>query len=146
MKKMKLLIGFVILSSYMGISAQNSKTVEYLEKQCQLCLDKGLYMLGCSQQYYYQMDSLMNVVYKELRSSCDSIQKKNLKLEQLKWLKKRDGIFKKNLVEVQKENRINNFIPQDDEMIMIQGNGDFVKERVLKLMKMQSKDYSFRND
>src|SRR4051812_23221934 len=76
--------------------SQTLATVDSLESQHQACLDKGEFMLGCSERFYFQMDCLLNIQYKKLRAKCDSVQKINLKDDQIKWLAVRDKQFKYN--------------------------------------------------
>lgn len=100
--KFNFLIIISIFTCLTGFS-QTAKTIDSLESQHQSCLDKGEFMLGCTERFYFQMDSLLNVLYKKLRSKCDSIQKENLKDEQLQWISKRDKQFRENQKQVHKE-------------------------------------------
>jgi uncharacterized protein YecT (DUF1311 family) len=75
--------------------AQTLRDLTTIDKKYQTCLDKGTNMLACSQLYYSQMDSLLNVTYNQLRRPLDQSGKAALKNEQLKWLGKRDVYFKK---------------------------------------------------
>jgi uncharacterized protein YecT (DUF1311 family) len=130
---------FISLTSF----AQTLKTIDSVQTQYQLCLDKGEYMLGCSKIFYYQMDSLLNLIYKKLRLTCDSIQKENLKDEQLEWLTKRDKQFIKNQKETNKEAKKEGYVGgQDERMILIHTNASFVKQRVIELINASSTNYS----
>jgi hypothetical protein len=40
-------------------NSQSLNTVDILERQNQACLDKGVFMLGCSKVFYIQMDSFI---------------------------------------------------------------------------------------
>lgn len=92
-------------------------------------------MLGCTERFYFQMDSLLNVLYKKLRSKCDSIQKENLKDEQLQWISKRDKQFRENQKQVHKEAKEKGYDGWEIEtMILIDKNAMFVKERVIELL------------
>src|SRR5690606_30790237 len=88
-KYLSIVFIFFCLTSF----SQTAKTIDILESKYQVCLDKGEFMLGCSEKFYFQMDSLLNVEYKKLRAKCDSIQKVNLKEDQVKWLAIRDKQF-----------------------------------------------------
>ncbi|WP_310558579.1 hypothetical protein [Flavobacterium sp.] len=60
---------------FIGIQMQAQNcipTIDALEKKNQECLDKGVNMLNCSQNYYIQMDSLLNVVYKRIKGELNS--------------------------------------------------------------------------
>ena len=87
--KIKIFVIFFCFICLKGFS-QTIKTIDSLQTRYQLCLDKGQNMLGCSKKNYFQIDSLLNIRYKKLRLTCDSVQKENLKDEQFEWLTKRD--------------------------------------------------------
>jgi uncharacterized protein YecT (DUF1311 family) len=119
------------------------KTIDSLQTQYQLCLDKGQNMLGCSKVFYYQMDSLLNLRYKQLRLTCDSIQKENLKDEQLEWLSKRDKQFLKNQKQTNKEAKKEGYdVGQDEKMVLTDTNAMYVKQRVIELLNSSSLNYS----
>jgi uncharacterized protein YecT (DUF1311 family) len=123
--------------------AQTLKTIDSLQNQYQQCLDKGEYMLGCSKMFYYQIDSLLNLRYKKLRLTCDSIQKENLKDEQLEWLAKRDKQFIKNQKQTNKEAKKEGYDGgQDERMILTDTNAMFVKQRVIELVNSSALNYS----
>lgn len=88
----------LIFSLSIGIhySSQTLKTIENMLIQYQSCLDTGNAMPRCSTEHYVKTDSLLNVVYNKLLKKYNSVEKKNLKKEQIKWLAKRDLYFKKN--------------------------------------------------
>ncbi len=91
-------------------------------------------MLGCSQLYYTQMDSCLNVVYNELRRPLDQTGKAALKDEQIKWLGKRDVFFKKVDQEYAAENS-SGFAGNDSRMIAIDEKAQFVRKRVEELIQ-----------
>ena len=139
--KFKFLIVFIFIC--LTTFSQTKKTIDTLETQYQACLDEGQFMLGCSETFYFQMDSLLNLEYKKLRSKCDSIQKENLKDEQLKWLSKRDKQFKKNQQQEHKDAKEGGYDGgQDETMMLTDDNAKFVKERVLELMNSSPENYS----
>ncbi len=140
--KSKLLSIAPILFCLSGFS-QTPKTVDSLEAQLQACLDKGQFMLGCADWFYSQMDALLNVEYKKLRAKCDSVQKVNLKSDQLKWLIARDKQFKFNRQKVHKEAKKGGYDGgQDEEMILIEKNAMFLRERVIELINKTPDSYS----
>lgn len=135
MKTKKLLITFLLLTSltFAG-KAQTQKTIDSIRITYQNCLDKGENMLGCTRRYYSQMDSLLNVVYKNLRNQSDAAGKDRLKSEQKKWLTKRDAYFKK--VEKDPLNEITpGELSRDEAMIIIDQKADYVRERVEALLR-----------
>jgi len=123
--------------------AQPNVVLKTLQDKYQKCLDQGANMVSCSLKYYEQMDSLLNVQYKILRSKCDSIQKANLKDEQLSWLKNRDMAFKLNKKKSKEELNTNGISGgQDEQMLVHDKNAEYVKQRVIELSKASPKNYS----
>ena len=89
------------------------------------------------------MDSLLNLQYKKLRTKCDSIQKINLKDDQIKWLAVRDKQFKYNRQQVHKEAKESGYDGgQDEIMILTDKNTMFVKDRVIELISKSPNSYS----
>lgn len=148
MKPLKPIAFFLFFSIiHLACFSQTKSVVDSLENRYQACLDKGRNMLGCAKLFYQQMDSLLNVQYKQLRSSCDSIGKEKLKEEQLKWLTKRDTYFKQTLGTFKSKNLKadpfgNAFGAQDDAMMMFDDNAAFVKKRVLELIGRKAADFN----
>jgi uncharacterized protein YecT (DUF1311 family) len=110
---------------------QTTITIDSLEESYQACLDKGINMLGCSKRYYNQMDSMLNLVYRKLCKKISPSQGSKLKSEQLKWLSTRDQYFK-NIPLDEEEKALQG---EDRKMLVISKKADFVKERVLGLIK-----------
>ncbi len=129
---------------FLSGNAQAEKIINRLETQYQSCLDKGEYMLGCTKNFYFQMDSMLNVVYLKLHSTLSTSQKAKLKIEQKAWLLKRDIYFKMTLKEFETKNQDISpsgpaFGAQNDAMFMYDDNAKFVKDRVLVLIKRLKK-------
>jgi uncharacterized protein YecT (DUF1311 family) len=127
----------IVAATFISINlhAQNGKTIVRIEEAEQACLDSGVNMLGCAKKFYFQMDSLLNVVYSNLRLTLDSSQKAVLKKEQQLWLIKRDAYFKKTFAVFKKKNPDRwEDTAQDDAMLMYESNSEFVKNRILYLM------------
>ena len=100
-------------------------------------------MLDCAEKFYAQMDSLLNLQYKRLRAKCDSVQKVNLKDDQLGWLAVRDKQFQFNKQKVHKEAKDYGYDSgQDEIMILTDRNAMFVKERVIELIAEAPDSYS----
>ena len=125
------LLIFFVLFGYCSFG-QTQKTMVILETSYQACLDKGINMLGCSQVYYQQMDSMLNLVYKKVRKTMTPCQISRLKIEQLKWLANRDKYFK-NIVLNTEERLLDE---EDKEMVITDKKSDFVRERVVELIKI----------
>jgi uncharacterized protein YecT (DUF1311 family) len=86
---------FISIILTLNCSSQTLKTINEIEQSHQECLDRGGYMKGCSIKYYNESDSLLNSVYKNLKSKLNAEEQIKLKKEQLKWLKNRDNYFEK---------------------------------------------------
>jgi len=109
--------------------AQTLKELAGIDEKYQACLDKGDMMLNCSQDYYSQMDSLLNVAYNKLRRPMNQDERAVLKSEQLKWLGKRDAQFKK----IDKE--YSSFGGNDGIMMVTNAKALFVRKRVEELIR-----------
>ncbi|HEX7414881.1 MAG TPA: lysozyme inhibitor LprI family protein [Bacteroidia bacterium] len=123
---------FILLfsSSFMFVCAQTNikaKDIALIDKNYQVCLDSGQYMGGCSYTYYNQMDSCLNVAYKQLQKKLDKTAKAALKKEQVDWLKTRDQEFKS----IDQTNKMEG---RDGEMIRESEKAQVVKKRVLVLI------------
>ena len=137
----KILFALLLLCCSSKNFSQTVSTVDYLSKQYQDCLDRGKYMLGCSKQFYFQMDSLLNVVYTNLRSTLTKEQQLVITRAQQQWLTQRDAHFKQTLAKFKKANPGHSpygsaIGAQDDAMFMYDENAEFVKKRVLSLGKL----------
>ena len=122
---------FLINKSY----SQTLKSIAIIEKQTQDCLDKGIGMMACSATYEDQMDSLLNLAYNNLRKKLSQAGKDSLKAEEMDWIKKRDKQFKIIAKEETKELGDG----QDGLMATYQSEGDFIRERVIVLIKRLNK-------
>jgi uncharacterized protein YecT (DUF1311 family) len=142
----KTFIIFILIAKSCLTFSQTKRVTELIENKYQNCLDKGQNMLECSQTFYKEADSILNVAFKRIRQKCDSAQKENLKDEQLEWLSKRDIAFKKNKNEVSKETetKITEF-KNDENMMLLDKNANMVIERTNRLFNAQPKDYSPEN-
>ena len=119
---------------------QSVKTIDSLQEHYQNCLDNGKNISGCSIMFYRQMDSMFNIVYNKLRLSLNPAQQTSLAKEQTNWLTKRDRYFKTTLGKLKKANQlrvVKGMQPnsKDDMMLMCDANGEFVKSRVVALIK-----------
>jgi uncharacterized protein YecT (DUF1311 family) len=130
MKHISLL--FLILSAYTNFAQTKphiqAGDVQQLATTYQQCLDKGENMYGCAVVYYTQLDSCLNLAYKQLRNKLDKNQQVTLKLEELSWLKTRDQKFKT----IEQTNTVQG---RDGDMIVQDKKDAIVKERVLQLIK-----------
>jgi uncharacterized protein YecT (DUF1311 family) len=131
----------ITLTALIGLSAPcSSQTrikesdLKKVETDYKLCLDEGAFMLGCSKEFYKDLDSCLNVVYKQLKEKLDASSKAALKKEQLGWLKTRDLKF-------QQIDRTNKEEGQDGKMFRQDEKAAFVRDRVLILIKRLNKKH-----
>ena len=127
---MKIAIIYITLFLPLISVSQNKKDIEAYENKYQECLDKGINMLGCTQLFYKQSDSLLNVVYKKIYSRLDSKRKAKLKSSQLIWLKKRDAEFKN--FEAEKSDP--SLGVEDNKMVVLDKKAIYVLDRVYFLI------------
>ena len=127
---MKIAIIYITLFLPLISVSQNKKDIEAYENKYQECLDKGINMLGCTQLFYKQSDSLLNVVYKKIYSRLDSKRKAKLKSSQLIWLKKRDAEFKS--FEAEKSDP--SLGVEDNKMVVLDKKAIYVLDRVYFLI------------
>lgn len=122
----------LIFGFFMRLSGQDIKVMNAIESDYQHCLDNGENMLGCSKVYYTQMDSMLNRVYNKLRKQLSTSEFSTLKSQQISWIANRDRYFKSiKLSPEEKE------LPEEDQqMVIIDKKADFVRNRVLELIKL----------
>ncbi|QOG03277.1 lysozyme inhibitor LprI family protein [Flavobacterium sp. MDT1-60] len=133
------LIFFLSLISFCSYS-QESKEIQKLEIELQKCLDDTQNnMLNCTIEYYNKIDKQLNITYNKIRPTLSKSEQEQLKSKQLAWLKKRDQYFKKVEVETAKELDGENS-SQDYRMICSHENALFVRDRIIELEKIYSKN------
>lgn len=139
MQNMKdIIIIFILFSISFFAKAQTRQTVEEISDKYQVCLDSGINMLGCSEQFCLQMDSMLHVVYNKLKMKLNSTEKAQLEKEQLVWLKKRDIYFAEQKKEFQSAWKKGEAFP---EILLFRNDNcaAYVKTRVLVLLKKLSR-------
>ncbi|HLO69878.1 MAG TPA: lysozyme inhibitor LprI family protein [Flavipsychrobacter sp.] len=105
-----------------------------MEAQNQSCLDKGIDIIGCQIRYYQQLDSVLNLTYRNLRSKLSEKEKASLKTKQLKWLRERDAYFKKL-----ENDRDKNDI-EISNLAMYLSMNNYIEDRITHLLKWQQKN------
>lgn len=81
------LLILITLCSFKNVHAQKEVTPQLLEQLDSLhqnCLDKGKNMWNCADAFNKQVDSLLNIVYREIKSTTTAEKFQTLKKEQLK--------------------------------------------------------------
>lgn len=129
MRKLFFGLIFILFLSHYSYS-QSLSVLNLLDNKHQKCLDKGNNMLLCTQKYYAQMDSLLNVAYKNYRTTLTDSQKQSLKTEQLNWLTSRDSYFRKINKELKTDQG-----SRDAQMIAMDEKAQFIRERVVYFIK-----------
>jgi uncharacterized protein YecT (DUF1311 family) len=118
----------------MNVFAQTSKSaVDSLEKRYQLCLAEGKSHYNCALQYYIQMDSLLNAVYRQLYDNLDYNRRATLQISQTQWEEKKQTYFKDIDIRVEKK-RPQTLDGLDDDMIVTDNKAAFLKTRVMELL------------
>jgi uncharacterized protein YecT (DUF1311 family) len=128
---------FSIIFSLISCNSEKNnyrEDLKNLDNEHQTCLDKGEAMMLCSYSYSKQMDSLLNVVYKDLMTRYNEDQKIKLRTEERLWIKERDKELKKVYATINKLRETNEFVPQDERMFAYEGEAKLVRERVLVLL------------
>lgn len=128
----KSIAALFILAS-MHCNSQTLETVYKMKSSYQSCLNKGGDMRNCAIVYYNQSDSLLNVVYKNLKNKISSKKQSKLKKEQVEWLKKRDLFFEKVYSDTKKEGNFREG-SSDFDMIVFDEKAKFVFGRVKELI------------
>ena len=116
------------------------KALESLEIKHQAELDKGERMMIVEQEYKVSMDSMLNVVYKELVLKLNDTQKENLRIEQLEWMRQRDIEFEELRKPLTEMTNDFGFVPQDARMVVYSQQANYIRKRVLELVdKLEEK-------
>jgi uncharacterized protein YecT (DUF1311 family) len=68
--------------------------LEKIDAQHQDCLDNGENMAACSGTYYHAIDSMLNVVTREVVKQASNTEKTEMRTEQHDWLQARNAKFK----------------------------------------------------
>ncbi|PSK91542.1 lysozyme inhibitor LprI family protein [Taibaiella chishuiensis] len=122
-------------------SAQTLQTIRDIEAVTQRHLDEGINMLGYTSGLYMQMDSLLNLVYKQLKQQLSPAGAAQLKQEQRQWLRQRDRHFQQLYSETAKESGTERSAWGEIEYLGIYyAEAVFVKERVIQLIKRRDKN------
>ena len=136
-KQLALFIIFLVVfmtSCSQKKSIQYSKTLNELANSHQKSIDKGQSMMADTRKYSIQMDSMLNLVYKDLIVRLNEVEKDSLITEQRKWLKNRDAEFRNYSLSLDTVRDILGFIPRDDRMFVYDKQGEYIRLRVLELV------------
>ena len=86
------------------------------------------------------MDSMLNVVYKELELKLNNTQKESLRIEQLEWMRQRDIEFEELRKPLTEMTNDFGFVSQDSRMLVYSQQANYIRKRVLELVdKLEEK-------
>ena len=125
----------------MNCSAQQSKynlILNKIEIDHQLKLDSGKLMLETEREYSLRLDSLMKVVYNELRSTKKG-KKYNIEIEQNKWSKKNELKIENIWKQTNEVIEENGFIANDEKMFAYKQQSELIRMRILELINKLKK-------
>lgn len=137
----RLVFLFFLLLFTLFSKAQYINVIRNIEEKHQNCIDPGPYnMMRCTEVFYYEIDSMLNFLYNKLKANYSIGEKKKLKKEQFDWLKERDKLQKSSKENIQCEiDNKNGYFDTMDCMLALYDKTNFVKERVLQLIKRLKK-------
>ena len=122
-------------------TAQQSKynlILNKIEIDHQLKLDSGKFMLETEREYSLRLDSLMKVVYNELRSTKKG-KKYNIEIEQNKWSKKNELKIENIWKQTNEVIEENGFIANDEKMFAYKQQSELTRMRILELINKLKK-------
>jgi uncharacterized protein YecT (DUF1311 family) len=119
----------------LNVFSQVSKTtVDSLELRYQHCLGDGNNVYNCALQYYTQMDSLLNTVYRQLYSKLDNNRRESLQVSQQVWVERKEAYFRN--IEIRAEKKRPLTLPGlNDDMIVTDNKAEYLKVRVIELLE-----------
>lgn len=91
---MKLFLVIICMVSNNCFS-QSLKDLFKIDDDAQHCADTTLDVIACENLHYYQMDNMLNLTFKKLKTLSKSEDFRIIKAEQIKWLDTRNKQFKK---------------------------------------------------
>jgi len=133
-QRINLLLACILFCRTVTVNAQTLETITDLSNKHQICLDSGTHMLYCSRRYYTEMDSMLNLVYRNLRTRLSEKRKTELKTEQIKWLHKRDEDHKHTVKTYEKYVKSGEWGPEMYLMIYYDHDAEFIRKRVVELI------------
>jgi len=132
--KRQLLFIPVLLLLCLNMVAQNKKAaIDSLESRYQRCLAKSQYMYGCALEYYRDLDSMLDLVYRQLYSKLDTSRRQNLVVQQSLWKEKKEAYFKLLDTRVEKLHK-KTLAGLDDQVIATDHKAAYIKDRVTELI------------
>ena len=109
--------------------------LDQMDSSCQHCIDEGFNFVDCSNKLYIQVDSVLNVVYKLMKSKMDASTFMQLKQEQLKWLKKRDQFFKEVNQDYRQNDKYDQVDKEANRAVAISRKTEYVENRIKYILQ-----------
>lgn len=110
--------------------------VKKMQNDRQSCLDQGRDMLGCDERYLVQMDSMLNVVYKDLRNKLDEKASNKLLQEERMWIKSKEVMVLSTYSDINELQAKGEMVGELDRMMAVSTEADFIHDRLMKLIVM----------
>lgn len=136
MKYFKIIFTVAILFGAYQARCQNnySATMSTLESNYQKCQEDGDNTIGCSQQYYQQLDALLQSILKDLKTSLKVSQRTTFRNEQTAWAQKKDAYFRQLPKTVKADNE--DLTGADLQAAVLDKKSEFLIERINELIGM----------
>jgi hypothetical protein len=134
MKANQVILFLLFFSIRVYSHAQTAEQIYQMEVSHKECLGIKPDSIACSRVFFYQMDSMVNVVYNKAKEDVSPDERSQFIKEQLSWAYRKESFFKK-----QDENFIFNLKEGTwkKEMIRIvyEQKADFLLKRIKSLLK-----------
>lgn len=136
MKYFKIIFAAAILFGAQQARSQSNyaASISSFESNFQKCQEDSDNLLGCSQQYYQQLDALLQTVLKDLRTSLKVSQRTTFRNEQTDWAKKKEAYFRQLPKSVKDENE--DLSGADLQIAVLDKKSEFLIERINELSGM----------
>jgi len=129
-------ISLLTLVAQQGLAQVSPREIEAsvnrIDVSCKNCEDSGGKISYCEFVRNTALDSILNVVYKELRKEMDAASFGKLRDEQREWLKQRDDNNSANTAKMDKGDGGN---ATDRALVIVKSDSDFLEKRIVYLTK-----------
>lgn len=123
----------VLLLAFQARSQSNyPDALSKLEQEYQQCQSKSNNLLGCSQQYYQQLEGLLQAVQKDAGASLKANQKAAFKSAQSAWNQKKTTYFRELPASIKADNE--DLAGPELQAAIIDKKAEFLVERINELM------------
>ena len=111
-----------------------SASMSTFESNFQKCQDESDNLLGCSQQYYQQLDGLLQAVLKDLKTNMKVAQRTTFRNEQTAWNQKKEAYFRQLPKSVKEDNE--DLSGAELQIAVLDKKSEFLIERINELVGM----------